>query len=259
MLSHLRPASIPLLSLFFAFLWAPGTVEGQFPTGDDWEWNIVPFVWAADISGLVSVAGQERPVDEDFSEILEKVDFSGSLGIVGRKGPWGIRLVVQYSNLVSESPFPAGGTAETRTKQLVTELNLKFRVLEFGIGDEGVVGIDALGGGRYWSQDTKIELVGGPLIVDQGDQWIDPLLGGEVLVRPKEKLTFRVRFDAAVAGESDETWGMWGRVDYQFWDHVGLIGGYNFLDVDYDVGQGMDRYLYSVRLHGPFAGLRIRF
>ena len=84
MLSHLRPASIPVLSLLGAFLLAPGTVEGQFPTGDDWEWNIVPFVWAADISGLVSVAGQERPVDEDFSEILEKVDFSGSLGIVGR-------------------------------------------------------------------------------------------------------------------------------------------------------------------------------
>ena len=54
-------------------------------------------------------------------------------------------------------------------------------------------------------------------------------------------------------------WNVAGLVMWQPWKHVALAAGYRVLDQDYDKGDGRDRYVFDATIHGPLAGIDIRW
>ena len=60
------------------------------------------------------------------------------------------------------------------------------------------------------------------------------------------------------AGDTSErTWNAIGLIHFQPWKHVGFVGGYRALDVDYETGSGINQFKYDMLMHGP--GLAVTF
>jgi hypothetical protein len=48
-------------------------------------------------------------------------------------------------------------------------------------------------------------------------------------------------------------------VGFRFTDRFSLEVGYRWLDLDYETGDGTDRFAYDVLTQGPVGGLAFRF
>ena len=60
---------------------------------------------------------------------------------------------------------------------------------------------------------------------------------------------------AAVAGDSDSAWDVYGGVGYKYSDTLSVNAGYRHQEVDYDDGL----FLFDVEMSGPTIGLQYRF
>ena len=81
----------------------------------DWQWTLVPYLWASDIG--VDVTVNNEPiigVDIGFDDILDKTDFASQLHFKGRRGKGGFLLDITFLNLgarqttVARPPLPGG-------------------------------------------------------------------------------------------------------------------------------------------------------
>ena len=55
------------------------------------------------------------------------------------------------------------------------------------------------------------------------------------------------------------TWQIFPTVGFKFTDHFSLEVGYRWLDLDYETGDGNERFAYDVLTQGPVGGLAFRF
>ena len=53
------------------------------------------------------------------------------------------------------------------------------------------------------------------------------------------------------AGDSDLTWSASALYAYTFNDRFSALGGYRWLDYDYETGSGPSRFTYDVTYEGP--------
>jgi hypothetical protein len=47
-----------------------------------------------------------------------------------------------------------------------------------------------------------------------------------------------------------------GLIHFQPWKHVGFLGGYRALDVDYETGSGINQFKYDMLMHGPLIAIK---
>jgi opacity protein-like surface antigen len=122
---------------------------------------------------------------------------------------------------------------------------------------------DFLTGGRYVWLELGIDVSGGPLggrDVERDVGWIDPFVGGRLLLTLSQKVSLVVRGDVGGFGVgSDLTWNLVGNVQYHLSHTVSLDVGYRALSIDYEQGSGTDRFRFDVIMHGPVLGAVFRF
>ena len=96
--------------------------------------------------------------------------------------------------------------------------------------------------------------------VSQDQTWVDPI--GGLLLRSPAEHRLQVKAYAEIGGfgaGSDLTWQFFPTVGFKFNDRVSMEVGYRWLDLDYEDGEGNQRFAYDVLTQGPVAGLSIRF
>jgi hypothetical protein len=230
----------------------------------NWEFNLAPlYLWGANLNGELTVAKGSVPVKLDFDEIFDSLEGMFSLHFEGLyKKKWGFLFDIMYINIADSTtlPGPLSSTLRLDFEETLLELGGIYRFYE-----KGPHAFEGLGGARFTSMDTEVTITSpGPLIpprLESKQDWWDPILGLRYKWQISEKWMLSLRGDIGIGfgvGDTSEfTWNLVGLIFFQPWKHVGFVGGYRALDVDYETGTGTQQFKYDMLMHGP--GIAVNF
>lgn len=247
----MQATRVALLALLAA---SPGLA-----TANEWEQTAVLYMIGAGIDGTAGVGPVEGDVDVSFGDILDNLEFGGMAAYRADNGPFAVVADLIYMDLETDKNGlgPFGQTRATvELEQLIAELDASIAVTDR---------LDAYAGLRYWDVDSTVTVVGGgPLGEDisgsLSEDWVDLIYGLRYAWPVSESWTFIVRGDVAPLGTgSDFSWHASAFADWHLSEHASVLIGYRYLDVDYDDGEGANRFLMDVGEGGPTVGFAWNF
>jgi hypothetical protein len=238
-----------------------------FAQENGWKFSVAPYAWLAAIDGHITADGSQSSVDVSFSDILDVLDFGGAVHIEAEKNKWGVFVDPTYMKIsADEHVDPA--SVEIDAEMWLVEIGGVYGLGEWHVGSNKSrrLALDVLGGGRYWSLETEID-IGIPIAgitFDAKDtvNWIDPFIGFRIRTNLTEKLLFNVRGDVGgfdIGDSSHLTWNVLAAFGYGFTERTSLWLGYRALNVDYEEGSGADLFEFDVTMSGPIVGVYLRF
>ena len=254
-----------IVSLFVVFLLLCPLAHAEETKGTkNWEFNLIPmYLWMASLEGDMTVKGLTQSVELPFDEIFDSLEavFTFHFEALYKKR-WGFFLDYNMIDLKDSAtgPGPFKANIEVDFDNKIAELGVIFRFHE-----EGAHILEALGGARFTDLESTIRITGVPdpipQVISEQQKWWDPIIGLRYKWQIAEKWKFSLRGDIGLgfgAGDTAEsTWNAIGLIHFQPWKHVGFVGGYRALDVDYETGSGINQFKYDMLMHGP--GLAVTF
>ncbi|MBW1842604.1 MAG: hypothetical protein JRI75_12565 [Deltaproteobacteria bacterium] len=236
------------------------SVHAESSSSDKWEFQLAPYAWLAGQKGEVATLPglPKADIDYDFyDDILGNI--KGAFMLVGeaRKGRYGMVLDIAYTDVEVEESTPGQlfSSIKSRTKTWIVSAAGQYRIVE-----KKRAFLDAIGGIRYWSVDSKLSLGTGRLqgrTASNKEGWVDPIIGLKGLL-PIGESKFFVSGAFLLGGfgmGSDLMWDANANLGYQWTKGFSTTVGYRYLDVDYE----KDDFLYDVAQDGLLLGLSWRF
>jgi len=210
--------------------------------------SIVIYGLGASMDGTVGAGPITADIDVSASDIIENLEMGGMAAYRNDTGRWAWSAEVIYMGL---------GNADTAADVEVDEW-----IVAATAGYELNERCDLVGGLRYMDLSTEVTFPGpldGIHHVKVGADWIDPFFGVRLNFPVGKKSTvvaqgsiggFGIGSDLSIdAGAFFET-GLSGRTSF--------LVGYRAFDVDYEDGEGAERFKFDTLSQGPVIGLRIR-
>lgn len=201
----------------------------QFPVkdSDEWRFKLVPmYAWFMGISGEGTVGDQSQPIEVDFGNLFENLEFIFTVHFEAGKGRWGGFLDYSYIDLNSDVK---------QLPQSTLNVDMLLQLVEGGGTIRLAKGFEALAGVRYVSMDSDTRIGQGPqLNMDQS--WADPIFGVRYISDQSKRVSFMGSFDLggySTSNSSDFTWNVTALVDIKLKQWLSLIGGYRALSFDY--------------------------
>jgi hypothetical protein len=213
---------------------------------DTWDVTVAPYFMGPAMSGTTTVRGREVDVDVSASDIFSNLQF-GAMGlVVARKGSWG---------LGGDAIWMALGTTVRNTN------------VDFNQGAFAFYGLRRLGAAADLTVGMRVNTLQGKLTfnalgveVSQDETWVDPIVGLTLRSSRAHRVHAQVYTEIGGFGAgSDLTWQIFPTVGWSFTDRFSLQVGYRWLDLDYETGDGNDRFAWDVLTQGPVGGLAFRF
>jgi hypothetical protein len=178
----------------------------------EWEWEIVPYGWLADLGVDVSL-NESDIVDGtiDFSDIIDNADFVAFVHFEGRKGRAGLFVDLAYlatsddKAILGNLPILDGTMLDSDLDLLIGEAGGIYRLT----GDEQ--GLDLLYGVRVMdvSLDIAIDFPDTSLLADRSrssdETMLDGFLGLRYGADISDRWLWSIRGDVG-AGDTDLTW-----------------------------------------------------
>ena len=245
-IGRLVGASLIVLALVFI---CPQAYAEESSNPKAWEFNLAPlYIWAVNLRGDMTVKGNTVPVRVDFDDAFDNLEAVFTAHFEGWwRQKWGFLFDVSYVNLAGEEKI-----LDVDLETVMVELVGFYRFTK------GPHALEPLAGIRYTSLQTDVDILGVPFGIDESEGWVDPIIGARYKYSITEKWSAILRGDiGGFSVGSDFTWNLAGLIHFQPWKHVGFIGGYRALDVDYETGSGLSKFKYDVLMHGPILGVNI--
>jgi opacity protein-like surface antigen len=235
----------------------PAAAQGK--SEDKVSFEIMPYLWAAGISGNISVGTiATGGVDASFSDLLDDLDMALMGMIEARYGRWGLLLDGIYMDLSKNADTrDLQGKSEVKFEQQLYSLAPTYRVL-----DEEVF-VDALAGVRYLYVKTQLTIQPGqhPLVaggrqVSASDNWWGGFVGARIAwPLPFYKPIALVGYVDLGAMDGNFMWQGIAGANWQISEMFSAKLGYRYLS--YDVGAGINEF--DLDTGGFYAGLGIKF
>ncbi len=263
-------------ALFAATCMAPAWAQESLPEGqasaDGWQFSVAPYIWGVMINGDVTIAGAETSVDTGLVEIIEESDsifaFLGHFEVM--KGNFGAYLDTTYMDVHVDSDIGVFDV-DSDLRTLFMDVGAFYRVGEWPLGAQPSGGdgrhlrLDLTAGARYTDLKVDLDLSVGALStsLDNGKNWIDPIVGGRVIADLTDRLVLVARSDIGGFGAgSDFTWNVIANLGYRF-ELFGApavaLGGYRALYQDFEEGSGLNKFAWDIWVHGPIIALNVKF
>ena len=249
-----------IVCLVAAITLVSGPLQAQERTvhlEEGWEFTLAPYVWFAGIDGDVTVKGTTSEVDADFGDISDSLDAAALGYFEVRNGKWGAYTDVVYLD-ASRNGKVGAANIEVGATSTILEAGALYRAYE-GHNQDYPVATDIFFGARYMNIEAALDFTGAG-DVQEGKDWVDPIIGATHLRDFSEKVTLTAGGDVGGLGiGSDFTYSLRLLLGYRFTEHVNGWIGYRYLDIDDDDGSGANQFVYDVALHGPILGASIHF
>jgi hypothetical protein len=264
---------------------------------DTWQFQVIPFVWALELDGNLTVEGLDVSVDIDFGEIWDHLEFAGMLQVRAQNDRWILNFDGFYAKLSADDdvdlrsdlsvqlPFRDFALPVGVDFDISIDIDLAFAQFYLGyevfnqvLGEHapGATGprliVAPYGGVRYTYWDTKVSVRlredVGPFVAnqsfkfDQSEDWLDLVLGVDVALLNLGKFSIVGRADIGgfdIGNGSDLVWSATGLVGYDLTPNVALVVGYHVLDYDFDTGRGLNAFKLDAQLRGPVLAVRMVF
>lgn len=242
-----------LVTAFLAMTFAGFVcVEKSFAEqSSDWQFKFALYAWYASIGGEAATGTE---IVYDSSDLIDDLDFVLMANVEVQKGKLHFSTDVIYLEVSDETSGATGGA------RAGVEANLQSWVVipyaGYTIIDSDQANLSVLGGARYLSMDTDIDLNitrnRTRRISGEGDIW-DGIIGVKGNFTLSEKWFIPCHLDIGT-GESDLTWQAFAGVGYRF-SAVDLIAGYRYLAWEFDD----DSLIDNLDISGVLAGLKFAF
>lgn len=248
----------------------PGTVGCGEPCNQQTGFSarFIPYAWAPSMKGDLTVRGETAKVDIGIDKTLDLMFSDLNFGFLGQVeanyGNFGVLVNGMYMSL------SLGGEIKRidfSTKYTQTILDTAFTYELSGLSESLWAGsrLELLAGIRYNSLTGGLTLTGeqGRRVEARGSQdWVDPIIGTRVRLPYNDCWTFTARGDIGGFGlgkASQFTWNIELMAEYRCSERCSLIGGWRWLDINYENGSGSMKFAYDMLLSGPVLGLAINF
>lgn len=255
--------------------WASGqTGDGSASSvlAGPWTVDVVPYLWLPVPQGDTTVRGHTAHLHHDLGDTLDLL-FDGNFSVIGGMGrveAWKGKLLfttnVVYLHVDAEETTTALGVkTDVPFEFLHTEFGAGYRLSTWSLGSSvrPSMSVDALAGGRYVFLESGITITGPrgrEVDVERDVDWLEPYVGGRVLLTLAERFTFGVQGDIGGFGAGSQfTWNVEGVFLYRVARLVSLGIGYRALDVDYQRGSGTTKFKFDMLIHGPLLGAVFHF
>ena len=242
-------------SVLTAVVLAIGATIGDVPSAaaqdGGWEFVVAPYFLFPYMDGSVSVVGFDQEIDASPGDIFDKLKFGAMLNLEAHSPVWAIALDGIYMKLGQDLPAAEG---EVNFKQGVVQLSGFRRVAPWA---EVLMGgrLNVLSGSLY-----RVGVVTDTLDVGKSRVWFDPFVGARLQVPGTGRLRLSVRGDVGGFGiGSTFAWQIHPVIGYRIASWFELAVAYRWLSMDYETGQGAERFAYDVTTFGPEIGLMFHF
>ncbi|MBY6065247.1 hypothetical protein KUW17_00700 [Leisingera aquaemixtae] len=222
--------------------------------GDNWEWQLTPFVVAPSIDSTTELGWTGGDVSIDAGDVFDQLQAGGMLQFEGvHYSNFGFRL--RYAVLDADADvFSSEGPGGVRYDQNLGEALLTYR---FGRGRDL---FELFGGVRHWDVDVTASLPG--VNLRRGADWTDPVAGMRWERRLSDEFSFTLEGDIGGFGAgSEESWSLMGGLIHHRWKNASIYVLYRGLGVEYQEGtRGTSSFFrHDAVTHSLLAGAGLRF
>ena len=238
-------AGLVLMSLSWAV--PPDGAAQESPAAGDWRVAGSVYGWLAGVDGSVAVGPRtEIPVAVPFSNLLENLDFAGSLHLeVGQPRGWTFLGDLFVADLGVSGALPPDERTVT--------LDLDMTILEGAVGHHLGRAWEVLGVVRYNDLSVRAETPENETD-SRGANWVDAFAGVRYTPVQSERWVLAVRGDVGTGGSSLAWFGSANAL-FRLGGTTWLSSGYRLYSVDYEEGEGRDLVGWDMVTHGLFVGV----
>ncbi|MDN3641916.1 hypothetical protein QWY87_04345 [Lutimonas halocynthiae] len=220
-----------------------------------WAFLVEPYLMFPQMNGSVGLGiVPDVSVDASANDIFSNLKMGFMLNLEATNGKWTIGSDVLYmslaQNVASKHDIING---EVTAKQLGWEVSGMYKVtpwLDLGLG--GLVNSVKAG-----FDINREEIIGeDPQIINQQrsgtETWLDPMIIARIKSQAGKKFIYQFRGEIGGFGiGSDLAWQIQAYAGYRFSKLFEMTGGYRIISLDYENGEGLDRFMYDVDTSGP--------
>lgn len=232
-----------------------------------WEWTLVPYLWASDVTMDVAVNGNEViGADVKFSDLVDKLDGAFQFHFEGRQGEAGFFIDLTLISL-GDSTTTTGEGAPVLPPDTKIDTELDLTIFEAAgfirLSGEERRGFDLIGGLRYIGMDQDVGITlpipSAPAIEEGTDaSFLDGFLGFRYSGPLGEKWSWRIRGDYSFGDTDGTANGLLG-LAYN-WGNAqkyGLMLGYHYMGIEVEEKTGDGLIETDLTMSGPKLGFRI--
>ena len=207
----------------------------------EWNYQLTPYLWAANMDGTTAVAGQDVDFTAEFSDLVKHLDAGFAANFTAKSDTWGYFIDGNFVKLKADELGVKGGIG-VAVDQKIVEAGVSYSLSEQ---------FDLIGGGRYQKVDEDLNL---PLnqSLNGGDSWIDGFIGAVWHPVNTDKWTLKLRGDIG-AGDSDSVWQAGIGGGYRFNKTWSILLAYRYLSTDFE----SEKFKWDVDQSGLGIGLGI--
>lgn len=272
----MRSTCALLILLFTALFAVPGMAkdsdQGTKDPLDDLRIDITPYVWLPNIDADSTIAGHTTKINLSIVDQFEDFEVFGTSGRIEIfKGDFGFifdGLFMQLRKELTLRPtrdVPVSLDVNVKVSMQILDFLLAYRALEMPIDQSGSMALtcDAYGGIRYnaLQQQAYLDFAAGPYQVGTKlggtATWVDPVIGGRVIFGATEWLHLFTWADVAGFGIEglSMSWNAVGGVDLQPASWASIKLAWKVYGLDYETGDGRDKFGIDGIYSGPWVGL----
>ena len=208
------------------------------------------------LDGTSGIGPIDTDVDMSASDIFETLD-GAFLGMYRGEGErWGVMIDVVYMDLKADGSGDGGAfSGEVEVEQTTAIASATYRLSPTA---------QLMAGALYNDVSAGISLKGPTDRIREqraGDDWVDPIVG-VLFETPIGGGNWSFTGSAQLGGfgvGADLVTILTGSFSYRFNDWSSIDIGYRYLDFDYEDGDGLDRFKFDMKEHGPAVGWRFDF
>lgn len=239
---------IKLALFFFLTIFSSYSQESNDSLQKTTKWSLLGEIYLMfpNMKGQTTV-GLVPPIEVNAGagDIFGHLEMGAMFYFEANNGNWAIGSDLLYMKLGQDAiPNQLVTSGKVTMKQLAFEVSGLKRLtpwLEAGLA------------GRIVSLDAKLELetLNQSQNTSGGKTWLDPVVVLRTNNTIKEKWLAQLRVDAGGFGVgSDFTWQLQANAGYRFSKLFQTTLGYRYIGIDYDQGEGQDRFLYDIDTYG---------
>lgn len=214
----------------------------------EWDWRIAPYLWAANISGEMSLGPIDQDIDASFSDIFSNLEIGGSIFAEFGKDKHAVHFDYTYLRVrpdPTELAFPPGA-------ELSTKLTARFFEPAYNYRWKGPNGPAFVVGARMTDMTVRMSPTNLPS-VSRGPSWWDYFVGIKTHNAISDKWDFGF-YGTIGTGDSDLPWTAQAVFGRRYSNDNRLLLGMRVWGVDYSEGQGLKRTALDLTYYGLVVG-----
>ena len=240
------------MALAFSVAMQPAYAQSE----SSWSNQGLIYLLGPTLDGTSGIGPIDTDVDMSAGDVFDNLD-SAFLGMYRGEGErWGVMIDVVYMDLKADGSGDGGAfSGEVEVEQTTAIASATYRLSPT---------TQLLAGALYNDVSAGISLRGPTDRIREqsaGDDWVDPIVG-VLFETPIRGGNWSFTGAAQLGGfgvGADLVTILTGSFSYRFNNWSSIYIGYRYLDFDYEDGDGLDRFKFDMKEHGPAVGWRFDF